>query len=137
MTKKHLHAFTLIELLVVIAIIGILSSVILAALSDAKDQGIAAKVMSEMDSIGKRASIEEQQLLTYNLTCGTGGVPQSVKIAELIVSIEKITTEAVTCNSEAGGYALSVPLSGAHWCVDSTGVRKEILNALTVEMSCS
>ena len=42
MRKLHSKGFTLIELLVVISIIGLLSSVVLAALSTAKDRGRVA-----------------------------------------------------------------------------------------------
>lgn len=49
--KKYSNAFTLIELLVVIAIIGILSSVVLASLSGARESAKITKTVSDLEQI--------------------------------------------------------------------------------------
>ena len=67
MKKYSQKGFTLIELLVVIAIIGILSSVVLASLSTARNKGKDASAKGSMASI--RASAE----ICYNggTACGS------------------------------------------------------------------
>ena len=131
--------FTLIELLVVIAIIGILAAVIMSSLNDARESGIDAKTKAEMASIAKRAAISESKSLTYNVVCGTGAYTQAPEIADIIASIFDFTGETVVCNSDTDAFAASVPLDGAHWCVDSRGISKSIPNALTtspLELFC-
>ena len=90
-----------------------------------QDLSIDAKVITEMDSITKRATIEHAQAGTYDVVCGTGVYSQSTAIAELIASINQLASSTVICNSAPDAYAVSVGLNDAYWCVDSTGVRGE------------
>jgi len=133
--------FTLVELLVVIAIIGILASVILASLGDARDEGIKAKLQTEMDSIAKRAAIDETVTFTYDTVCGSNGITQSSEVADLETSINSLASSTMACNSDTTEYAISVPIGSTHFCIDSTGTKKVIPNALvetvgSEEFSC-
>lgn len=119
--------FTLVELLIVIAIIGILAAVALSSFQSARDGGSDARIISQMDGISKRASIEEVQQLSFDIVCGTNGFTQSDSISMLINEIEAFASTTVTCHSQTDGYAVAVPLaSSTYWCVDSTGFRGEV-----------
>ncbi len=88
------QGFTLIELLVVIAIIGILSSVVLSALNNARDKGNVAAVKSQMIEFRKLLELEYSETGSYaNLQGGTAWVGSDVS--------------ATTCEAKgfAGSYA--------------------------------
>lgn len=131
MKSLKLFGFTLIELLIVISIIGLLASVIVSSLVGARNQGIDARVKSEMSSLAKRAAIDESFTFSYDTVCGTNGFSTSSEIVAIVASINTIASSTLSCNGNATAYAASVALGTAHWCVDSTGISKEIPNALT------
>lgn len=125
------RGFTFIELLIVIAIIGILVSVVIGSVRDARDDGLAVKVKGEMTALSKRASVEESQEFSYDSVCGSNSVPQSTQIQLIIDSIELFSLGPVVCNSDTFMYAASVPLEVNHWCIDSTGASREVTTSLS------
>ncbi len=131
------HGFTIVELLVVIAIIGILATVILSSLDGAREEGVGAKIKSELVSLVKRANIEESSLFTYDLVCGSNGITQSTEIAYIEAVIERFSPEAIVCNSSTEAFAVSAALSATeYWCVDNQGASHAIPAALSTELAC-
>ena len=136
---NYKRGFTITELLIVIAIIGILASVILGSLRDARDSSLDAKIKSEMTTLSKRASVEESLNFTYDTVCGSNSVAQSPEVVNIINAIEMFSSGPVICNSDTYAYAASVPLEVDYWCVDSEGTAEVVatpLSTSTVTFVC-
>ncbi|MFA6297351.1 MAG: prepilin-type N-terminal cleavage/methylation domain-containing protein, partial [Candidatus Paceibacterota bacterium] len=65
--KYKKNGFTLIELLVVISIIALFSSVVLAAVKDARNKGNVAKVKADMIQIRNAAELYKNDKGSYPL----------------------------------------------------------------------
>ena len=106
--------FTLIELLVVIAIISLLSSIILASLSSARNKGGNAAIKEDLNNIRSQAEIIYSSNSSYSSVCLNTNVQNMV------------TAAGATCNPSVSAWAaqatLKTPESGnAYWCIDNTG----------------
>lgn len=123
---KTNKGFTLIELLVVVAIIGILSSVVLASLSSARNRGKDAAVKSGMAS----ARVQVEILANggeYTTWCSNGvlvhgGDPTLTNILSNINGNNG--NLGIQCSLGTGGNSIALhstlPTTG-DWCVDSSG----------------
>jgi prepilin-type N-terminal cleavage/methylation domain-containing protein len=136
--SQHVKGFTLIELLVVIAIIGVLSSVVLAALNTARGKGSDATIKSNLDSL------RTQSVMTYDSngaygasgaaysgTCIQGATFPQTAGASYLKAIQSVTgTMPTGCNGTINDtqWLIYVPLatnSANAWCVDYTGSSKQ------------
>ncbi|MFA4853533.1 MAG: type II secretion system protein [Bacteroidales bacterium] len=136
--------FTLIELLVVIAIIGILSSVVLASLSSARNKGKDAAVKSQLASMRAQAEIYYSIGETYVGICTTAasgngfGTTAGPGLLQAVISSEGVTTTlnatqaagstaTLTCHEAADSWVVDAPLTDSTtpmYCVDSVGNSK-------------
>lgn len=94
---ENKRGFTLIELLVVIAVIGLLSSAILASLSEVREKGRDARRLSDIEQIQRALALYYDDNGTY---------PQ-------ISNARTASTDSETCS---GGGTIPGTLGDSDWC---------------------
>lgn len=126
--------FTLIELLVVIAIIGVLSTIVMSSLSNARQNSANASIKSNMSSLRAQVELYNDNNNNYGTqanACTTAGSVFVVdtKVASMVSQIQTAAGVAPSCRSGPNPtttWAVSAQLKGGlgHWCIDSTGISK-------------
>jgi prepilin-type N-terminal cleavage/methylation domain-containing protein len=112
--------FTLIELLVVIAIIGILSSVVLASLSNARGKGNTAAIKSTLINIRTQAELVYAGSLSFASVCDDAVV---LRARSEVQDLNGGT--ATICNDSARSWAIATVTEEGAFCVDADGAAKE------------
>lgn len=142
---KQNKGFTLIELLVVIAIIGVLASVVLAAVNSARTKGIDAAVKANMANARAQAELYyDANSNSYAGVCGSTAINGVKTINDIVTGAAKAyglttinstlatagTWNTATCHDSATAWAAESPLKASAsgtpsmYCVDSTGASK-------------
>jgi prepilin-type N-terminal cleavage/methylation domain-containing protein len=118
MTNKK--GFTLIELLVVVAIIGILATVVLSSLGEARTKAKDAAAKSALSNARVDLELHYLNIDTYEETLGNGYC--STVVADFTTSFTELTGNPTACNASAIEYAyFGVLNDDTNFCVDSTG----------------
>ena len=123
MIRKN-KGFTLIELLVVVAIIGILSSVVLASLSSARNKGRDAAVKAGLSSARAQAEILADDSGGYTAACtGTSFVTTNTVLGNIADNINTNGGGVPGCSTGNGLIEMhaTLPGAGGTWCIDSSG----------------
>lgn len=133
MSNKN-RGFTLIELLIVVAIMGVLASVVMSSISSARNKAKDVSIKSSLSSIMAKAEVEYDG--DYDVVCGANSVAQNTEIADVISAVNSISGGVAVCgkpaSGHAGSWAVSSPLIiSGNWCVDSSGVSREIANPIS------
>ena len=123
------RGFTLIELLVVIAIIGILSAVVLASLSTARQKGQDAATQADINTIQTQAELYYNNSgFTYGAdTNCTAGMFTDTAITNAVKAVRSNAGgSAVGCHATGNAYqvsgkSISQTSPQVYFCTDNTG----------------
>lgn len=132
--------FTLIELLIVIAVIGILSSVVVVALTSARNKAGNVSVKTNLYTIRNQAEIYFSNNQDYTNICSDGVVVSAINTA--INAGGDTGNVSTRCNGGSTAWAVNVTLrvaegSNIYWCVDNSGASKGEPSELSGATVCS
>lgn len=141
--------FTLIELLVVITIIGVLAAVMVAYMDPSRNKSIDANVKQNLATVRTQAelyfyanrnsygtnSVARNDTTCDDTTMTDNFIGLDTKTLQALSALKKVNGGVVVCNVAVNGtkYAIAAALRyaiGAYWCIDSTGVARQISSSL-------
>ncbi|MFC1789421.1 type II secretion system protein [Patescibacteria group bacterium] len=134
MPKNKKRGFTLIELLVVIGVIGLLASIALIPLTDARNKAKDSEIKTSLSQVRFEASKIYGELRSYSALCASDSLCDDVGncAGNNYTSLLKVLEDDIAaqnssnlCYADVGSFCVSAPLNlGGYACVDSKGVLK-------------
>lgn len=130
--------FTLIELLVVIAIIGVLSSIGVGYMNNARKKAYDAETIAQLSMARNAAQLFYEGRNSYNGDSGNVARKCDEKdsmFTDLSSGMYQYTADfnypsdtSLRCSSNQAAYQISASLSadGEYWCVNHQGLSKKI-----------
>jgi len=141
--------FTLIELLVVIAIIAILASIIMVAMTGAREKARDARIKGDLAQVRSLTEmLYDTDSYSYDDLCADANNLLSSGKGDLGAQFKSLQDDMVTqgatttCYDSATAYCVSMDLqtTGAgYYCVDSTGLATTTAanNCTSTSISCA
>jgi prepilin-type N-terminal cleavage/methylation domain-containing protein len=130
------NGFTLIELLVVIAIIGLLSSLAVVSLSSARNKAYDAQIKSDLSQIRTWATLTYENGIYDGSDSNTAF--DTANITPVLVPPKCSDSEATKYDfimsvNAWSAWARECSDNTKYFCVDSTGIAKEITTLPTTD----
>jgi uncharacterized RDD family membrane protein YckC/type II secretory pathway pseudopilin PulG len=116
---------------VMIAIIGILSSIVLASLSTARQKGNDAAIKSNFSSLELQSLVYEDKTGSFSGLCNDPKTLELLHSASTYSNVNKSPSEFACTDTKLDWIALVAHKPDGYWCVDAMNLEPKIISTIT------